>query len=70
MNKQKLANIVDGMPQGMDIDDYLLELITRALFIERKEISDAIEDHIAPWDKERRQIVYEVMQVISARGGP
>lgn len=67
MNKQKLANIVDGMPQGMDIDDYLLELVTRALFVERREIMDAIEDHIAGWNKERRAIVLEAMKVIDGR---
>jgi hypothetical protein len=29
MNKQDVKNLVD-MPQGMDVDDYLVELVNRA----------------------------------------
>jgi hypothetical protein len=36
MNKQEVKNIVDGMPDGMSIDDYLVEVVNRALFIERE----------------------------------
>ena len=43
MNKQDVKNLVDGMPDGMEVDDYLLELINRALFVERRAIIDAIQ---------------------------
>ena len=47
MNKQDVKNLVDGMPDGMEVDDYLLELINRALFVERRAIIDAIQN----WDE-------------------
>lgn len=36
MNKQEVKNIVDGMPSGLSIEDYLVEVVNRALFIERE----------------------------------
>ena len=36
MDKQEVKNIVDGMPDGMSIDDYLVEVVNRALFTERE----------------------------------
>jgi hypothetical protein len=43
MNKQDVKNLVDGMPQGMDVDDYLVELVNRALFVERERCIEACE---------------------------
>lgn len=36
MTKEELAKIVETMPQGMDIDDYLLELVNRAICVDRQ----------------------------------
>lgn len=36
MNKQEVKNIVDGMPSGMSVDDYLVEVVNRAIFVERE----------------------------------
>ena len=36
MDKTTLAEIVEKMPQGMDVDDYLLELVNRAVAVEVK----------------------------------
>jgi hypothetical protein len=36
MNKQEVKNIVDGMPDGMSVDDYLVEVVNRAIFVERE----------------------------------
>jgi hypothetical protein len=36
MDKTTLAAIVEKMPQGMDVDDYLLELVNRAVAVEVK----------------------------------
>jgi hypothetical protein len=36
MDKTALAKIVEQMPQGMDVDDYLLELVNRAVAVEVK----------------------------------
>ena len=62
MNKQDVKNLVDGMPQGMDVDDYLVELINRALFVERRAIIDAIE----AWDADKG--VSLLVAVINRRG--
>jgi hypothetical protein len=62
MNKQDVKNLVDGMPDGMDVDDYLVELINRALFVERRAIIDAIE----AWDADKG--VSLLVAVINRRG--
>jgi hypothetical protein len=36
MNKEEVKNIVDGMPDGMSVDDYLVEVVNRAIFVERE----------------------------------
>ena len=46
MNKAQVKNIIDGMPDGMDIDDYLVELVNRSLFAERHAI---IQQILAYW---------------------
>jgi len=68
MTKDELAKIIDGMPDGMDVDDYLLEVVNRALFLERREIVVAIEDHIDNWDRDYKEAVREALEVISERG--
>lgn len=68
MNKAELAKIVDGMPQGMDIDDYLVELVNRALFFERGACIQAIETRVADWDKDYREAALEAAEVIRERG--
>jgi len=67
MDKQQLKNIIDGMPDGMDVDDYLLELVNRALFSERNSIIFEIEDNIEKWDKEYQDAVKDATEFIGRR---
>ena len=67
MDKQQLKNIIDGMPDGMDVDDYLLELVNRALYSERNSIIFEIEDNIANWDKEYQGAVKDATEFIGLR---
>jgi hypothetical protein len=36
MTKEEIAELIDKMPQGMNADDYIYELVNRALAVERK----------------------------------
>jgi hypothetical protein len=36
MTKEEIAKLIDKMPQGMNADDYIYELVNRALAVERK----------------------------------
>ena len=36
MTREEVAEIVHGMPSGMDADDYLVELVSRAILRERE----------------------------------
>jgi len=67
MNKQQLKNIIDGMPDGMEVDDYLLELVNRALFSQRISIIFEIEDNIEKWDKEYQDAVKDATEFIGLR---
>jgi len=67
MTKDELAKIIDGMPDGMDVDDYLLELVNRALFSQRISIIFEIEDNIENWDKEYQDAVKDATEFIGMR---
>jgi hypothetical protein len=41
MTREEVAKIVHSMPQGMDAHDYLVELVNRAVEIERDACIDA-----------------------------
>ena len=43
MTRQEVAEIVHGMPSGMDADDYLVELVSRAILREREACAKVCE---------------------------
>jgi hypothetical protein len=55
------------MPDGMDVDDYLLELVNRALYSERNSIIFEIEDNIENWDKEYQDAAKDATEFIGLR---
>jgi hypothetical protein len=67
MTKDEVKKIIDSMPQGMDVDDYLLEVVNRALFSERNSIIFEIEDNIEKWDKEYQDAVKDATEFIGLR---
>lgn len=68
MTKNELKQILDGMPQGMDVDDFLLEVVNRALFLERNACIKAIEDEVQDWDRDMKEAALEASEVIRERG--
>ena len=36
MTKEEIAELIDKMPQEMDVNDFIHELVNRALAVERK----------------------------------
>ena len=42
MTKEQLAAIVERMPQGMLADDYILELVNRAVAVEVKALKERV----------------------------
>jgi hypothetical protein len=36
MTKEEIAELIDKMPQDMDVNDFIHELVNRALSVERK----------------------------------
>ncbi len=42
MTKDELAAIVERMPQGMQADDYILELVNRAVAVEVKALKERV----------------------------
>ena len=43
MTKEEIAELIDQMPQGMDVNDYIHELVNRALAVEREWVG--LTDH-------------------------
>ena len=70
MNKAQVKNIIDGMPDGMDIDDYLVELVNRSLFAERHAIVGQILAYTENWDRSHRETALEVVEIIKDRDKP
>ena len=50
MTKDEVARIVEGMPQGMDIDDYLVELVNRAIFLDRQSRITSEKAEVEDWN--------------------
>jgi uncharacterized protein YeeX (DUF496 family) len=67
MTKDEVKKIIDSMPQGMDVDDYLVEVVNRALFLERQQIRKEIAHNIRDWDKDYREAVEEGTYFIRGR---
>jgi len=67
MTKDEVKKIIDSMPQGMDVDDYLVEVVNRALFLERRAILNQIQSDIDHWDKDYREAVEEATEFIKGR---
>lgn len=44
MTRDEVAEIVHGMPQGMDADDYLVELVSRAIMREREACAEVCDE--------------------------
>jgi hypothetical protein len=42
MTKEELGAIVERMPQGMQADDYILELVNRAVAVEVKALKERV----------------------------
>lgn len=67
MTRDEVAEIVHGMPQGMDADDYLVELVNRALAkrkwvgLEPQEIGRIWADHkeVYGFGRELEQVLKE-----------
>ena len=49
MTKSEIAELIDKMPQDMDVNDFIHELVNRALSVKRKWVGLT--------DDERKQIV-------------
>jgi hypothetical protein len=44
MTKSEIAELIDKMPQDMDVNDFIHELVNRALAVERKEVLITINE--------------------------
>ena len=67
MTKEALSEIIHSMPDGMDVNDYLLEVVNRALFIERKAIAQKVLDYTENWDRIHRETALDVVEIVRER---
>ena len=43
MTKQEAMEIIQGMPDGIDAEEFLIELCKRAAYFERLEVADLLD---------------------------
>lgn len=67
MTKEELSEIIHSMPSGMDVNDYLLEVVNRALFLERKIIAQKVLDYTENWDRIHRETALDVVEIVRER---
>jgi hypothetical protein len=67
MTKDEVKKIIDSMPQGMDVDDFMVEVVNRALYLERWAILIQIHNDIEHRDKDYREAVEEAIEFIKGR---
>lgn len=44
MTNHEIADLIEGMPQGMTADDFIVELVNRALAAQAKEFNKRIAE--------------------------
>lgn len=44
MTNNELADLIEKMPQGMTADDFIVELVSRALSVQAKDFNKQIAD--------------------------
>ena len=44
MTNHEIADLIEGMPQGMTADDFIVELVNRALAAQAQEFNKRISD--------------------------
>ena len=52
MTKEEIAELIDKMPQGMDVNDYIHELVNRALAVERTWVGLESDEQILEISKD------------------
>ena len=67
MTKDEVAQIVHGMPEGMHIDDYLVELVNRAVAVEREACAKVCEQ-LGMATNGMNERNYECAEAIRVRG--
>jgi hypothetical protein len=67
MTKDEVKKIIDSMPTGMDVDDYMVEVVNRAIYLERISILNRIDDNIMGWDRDNHDAVLEATDFIRRR---
>jgi hypothetical protein len=59
MTKEEIAELIDKMPQDMDVNDFIHELVNRALAVERKWVGLTDED----WDMKVTSLVFRRLRM-------
>jgi hypothetical protein len=49
MTKEEIAELIDKMPQDMDVNDFIHELVNRALEVERKWVGLTDKERADCW---------------------
>jgi lipoate-protein ligase A len=66
MTKEEIANLIDQMPQDMDVNDFIHELVNRALAVKREWVG-LTDEEIKQCVDSRDGFVEDFARVIEAK---
>jgi hypothetical protein len=70
--RQEVAELIEKMPQGMDADDFLVELVSRAVAIEREACAEVCDEVAGKYRRQHypnaQNVAYECSAAIRVRG--
>jgi hypothetical protein len=64
MTKEEIAELIDKMPQDMDVNDFIHELVNRALAVERKWVGLTDKERADCWSSSAVESANNIEQAL------
>jgi hypothetical protein len=67
MTKSEIAELIDQMPQDMDVNDFIHELVNRALAVERKWVGLTDKERADCWRSSAVESAINIEQALKRK---
>ena len=67
MTKDEVAKLISTMPDNMSADDYIIEVVKRAMYMERRNCIDYLRNHVQDMDRQWRVFGNELADELGAK---
>ena len=67
MTKDEVAQLISTMPDNMSADDYIMEVVKRAMYMERCNCMGYLRSHVQGMDRQWREFGNELADELGAK---